>query len=369
MSNPSHHLLHIFSTFKVGGPQVRFAQTVNALGDGFRHTVLAMDGAYEAAKLVDPAVPLELLKEREVRGNPAARLLSMRRVLRSVRPDALVTYNWGAIEWGLAHWGMRLGHLHIEDGFGPEEAHQRLGRRNLFRRLALLGADRVIVPSRTLERIAGNEWGLRAPMLVYVPNGIDPNRFVAGAGKAYLETLGVRPDRPVLGTIAALRAEKNLVRLLDLIAGYDAVPQPQLVIFGDGPERERLQNHAALQGIADDVFFAGAVDRPEDVLGGLDLFVLTSDTEQMPYSVLEAMAARLAIVSTDVGDVREMVAPENRDFVVERNVPSLIAATKALLGNDRLRAQLGEANRARVMQEYGLERMIASYRRLFGGAA
>jgi len=112
------------------------------------------------------------------------------------------------------------------------------------------------------------------------------------------------------------------------------------------------------------------VPKPEDVMGAFDIFAITSDTEQMPYAVLEAMAARLPIVATDVGDIATMVARENQFFVVPSAAPGdLVSALAVLSKNAGLRQQLGAANRARVEACFGVPPMAEAFQTAFLEAA
>jgi len=88
----------------------------------------------------------------------------------------------------------------------------------------------------------------------------------------------------------------------------------------------------------------------------------------MPLAVLEAMASGLAVAATDVGDVADMLAAENRRFVVEQDAPALAGALAALLADPALRATLGAANRARAERDYAEAAMLLAYAALFGGA-
>jgi glycosyltransferase involved in cell wall biosynthesis len=254
-------------------------------------------------------------------------------------------------------------HIHIEDGFGPEEATHQL-RRRVWARRVLLSRSELIVPSHRLEKLAINVWKLKPQRVRYIPNGIDWGRFANAARER------PQPDQcPVIGTVAALREEKNLVRLLDAFRLVRNERPCRLVIAGDGPEREKLGAHAATLGIAGDVTFAGHRSDVENVYAGIDVFALSSDTEQMPTSVIEAMAAGLPVASTDVGDVRSMVAPANDRFVVSSDASSLAAAIDALLSDDQLRRDIGSANQERCRREFAEDRMFDAYGSVFGIAS
>jgi glycosyltransferase involved in cell wall biosynthesis len=158
-----------------------------------------------------------------------------------------------------------------------------------------------------------------------------------------------------------------------ILASYrfdtDRVPRSlRLVVAGDGIERGSLELLAAQLGIADRVIFTGRV-APESVLGTFDIFALSSDTEQMPNALLEAMAASRAIAAVDVGDVKTIVCEENREFIVSRDDgPAFAAAITGLLHSPEKRATLGAMNRLRAITEYSQERMFSAYSKIFSAA-
>src|SRR6478736_4504819 len=212
------HLLHVFSTFAVGGPQIRFCTLANALGNSFRHSIVAMDGDFGCAVRLPPevhwgALTIPVVKSRNL---SVANIRQFRKVLRSVHPDLLLTYNWGAIEWALVNrWLGCAPHVHFEDGFGPEESSTvQLRRRVYTRRLALTGGSRVIVPSRALLSLATETWGLTKHRTVFIPNGVDIDRFDQPHDRSALCRFGVPADGIVIGTVAVMRPEKNLRRLI-----------------------------------------------------------------------------------------------------------------------------------------------------------
>ena len=358
-------LLHVFPTLAIGGQQTRFATIANELGRGFRHQLISLDGRDEAVRLLDPELDFALLPRPPQTRNPILDLRTIASVSASVMSDVLITYNWGSIEWAIVNClQLHRPHIHFEDGFGPDEADRQKLRRVLIRQL-FLRRSIVVVPSRKLVDIAKNRWHLESQRVHYIPNGIDPTRFdrVPASGEPVFHR---REGECVIGSFSPLRREKNLGRLLEAFAAISGSGSPiRLVICGDGPERAALIELASQLNAVESVTFTGHVPRPEAVMGAFDLFAMTSDTEQMPYAVLEAMSARLPVVATDVGDIHTMVSKENRPFVVPRDAPGRLASALARLsGDEKLRHQIGQANRARAERCFGIASMAEAFHRL-----
>ena len=364
-SLPREHVLHVFPSFGIGGVPLRMVRVINHFSKRFRHTVIALDNDFSAADGLDGDLYVSLSPGHRRSGGVLRAVLDSAFALRRLRPDLLMTYNWGSIEWAMASRVSPVSrHVHFEAGFGKREADSQIRRRVLFRRWALARCAQVVVPSHRLEDLARQIWRLPADRVSYVPNGVDVERFSAPARDA-VTGFSRRPDELVIGTVAPLRPEKNIGRLLQAFAALDGTVPTRLVVAGDGTERRILGKLACELGIADRVIFTGQVD-PEEVLGTFDIFDLSSDTEQMPNALLEAMAASRAIAAVDVGDVKRIVCEDNREFVVARDdSPAFAAAITRLLLDPEKRASLGAKNRRRVIAEFSQERMFAAYSDIF----
>ncbi|GAB4394889.1 MAG: glycosyltransferase family 4 protein [Kiloniellaceae bacterium] len=363
--------MHVFASFGYGGVPIRICDVANGLPDGFHHTVVALDGCFDARRRLRAEVSAEFRGLRLPRYNLLRSMKQVGELIREVRPDLLLTYNWGAIEPALANRFLGASaHIHFESGFGAEEGDGQLWRRNLFRRVALARVRKVVVPSSTLMRIAAEAWHVPAERLLQIPNGVDLQRYGGEAGRRIgAEALGAPETATVIGTVAPLRPEKNVGRLLRAFAALPGQQDLFLVIAGDGVQRAALQALAGELGIAERTRFLGHVEDVPAVLRGIDVFALSSDTEQMPNSLLQAMAAGRPVAAVDVGDVARIVAAENRPLVVPRDeAGALTEALAALVADPARRANLGEANQARVRAHYSLEGMIAAYSALFGAA-
>ena len=354
-------VVHVFPTFAVGGAQVRFAALANHFGRRFRHFVVALDGDLGCRERLDPDLDISFPAVEAPKHAMLANAWRFRALLRRWRPDVLVTGNWGAIEFAMANLPPLTRHLHVVDGFGPEERETQMRRRVLIRRLVLRRGE-VVVPSRNLERIATDIWKLPPRVVRYVPNGIDLSRFRANTGAA-------PPGPPVIGTVAALREEKNVARLIRAFAIMvrDGDATARLVIVGDGAQRAFLTALASELGVADRVTFAGHRDDTPALYASFDIFALTSDTEQMPLSVIEAMASGLAVVATDVGDVRSMLAPENAACVGTRDDQVIARSLTGLLADPAGRSRIGAANRAKAERDFDQATMFDAWHALWTG--
>jgi glycosyltransferase involved in cell wall biosynthesis len=352
-------VLHVFATFGIGGPQLRAVQLMAAMGRGTQHEVLAMDGDTAALARLPAGVACTALP-RLPAGGALATVGRLVRLLRAAKPELLLTYNWGAIEAVFAARLAGVAVVHHEDGFLPDEVERRKWRRNLLRRVLLPAVAKVIVPSAVLAGIACREWRLRRDHVVHLPNGVDLQRFAPSARP---------PHGPcVIGTVGGLRPEKDHRALL---AAFAAMRQPaRLLLVGDGPLAGALAAEVAAAGLADRVEFAGAVAEPAAAYRRMDVFALSSRTEQMPLSLLEAMASGLPVVSTDVGDVRRVLPPAAAGGVVPRGEPrAMAAALDALVADPPRRAAEGAANRARCEQQYALAGCLDRFLAVYSAAA
>ncbi len=357
-------LLSVFPTFAVGGAQSRFVTLANHFGPSWRHAVVAMDGVTTARERLDPALDVSFPAFDIRKGDTIGNVRRFRAALIALRPATMLTHNFGSIEWAMANRIAVARHVHVEDGFGSEERDGQLPRRVWLRRAFLRGRT-VALPSQTLMRIARETWRLDPARLHYVPNGIDLARFAGERASAWP---GDGPgDGPVVGTVAALRPEKNIGRLIRSFVVASEGRPARLLIVGDGAERAGLERLAGELGVSGRVRFAGHVAEPSALIRGMDVFAMSSDTEQMPMSLLEAMAAGLPVAATAVGDIAAMLPAVQRDYVTERTDAALAGALSGLIEDGARRAALGAANRARAEAAFDQAQMFVRWAALLAG--
>ncbi|HUR29487.1 MAG TPA: glycosyltransferase [Planctomycetota bacterium] len=363
-------LLHVFPSFVPAGSQVRTAQLIRAFGEEFRHSILALDGRTEARELLEGVANVRFLPAPPKAGTPAT-AWRLRKLLQRERPDLLLTYNFGAVDALLAArlaGGWRA--VHHEDGFGPDEARAFKRRRIWMRRALFPAARKVVVISETLRKVALEHWNESPLHLRFIANGIDVDRHAPRDGNEPLRReLAIGPSAFVVGAVGHLRPEKNLPRLLAAATRAVRDADVHVVILGDGPERAELEKHAQAQALRGRVHLVGHQADPRPFYRMFDAFALTSDTEQMPLSLLEAMATHLPAIATNVGDVVAMLPGEQAPFIALPGgascVEALAASISRLAADRELQKRIGDLNARRARQHYSQRAMIDAYREVY----
>ncbi len=365
-------ILHLHSTFAPGGKELRAVQLMNAFGDELSHTVVSgmpeqMGARDHIAHGVKADFPADF---PSLTGLPTpGRMVAIAKAMKPF--DLVLTYNWGAMNAVMAHTvfcdPLKLPPLiHHEDGFNEDEADQLKSSRNWFRRIALRRTHQLVVPSRVLEQIAHTAWQQPREQVSRIPNGIASAKFASKPDPSGFRVVK-RKGELWVGTLAGLRPVKQLTMMVRAFAG---LPENwQLVILGEGPDREAIKEAADDLEVSHRVHLPGAVTDPERLIGMFDIFALSSKSEQFPLSVVEAMAAGLPVAAPDVGDIRMILSESNRALIAAPdNMGALAEVLETLAIEPELRARLGKANRERATEHFDQGRMIASYHALYWGA-
>jgi L-malate glycosyltransferase len=353
------HLLHVFSGFGIGGAEVRTATLMNELGPRYRHSILSLNGDLQCMERLSSDLDVKVIAPPDLSGTLFNRLSKIRGLLKSVAPDVLMTRNWGTIEFALANRFLRIcRHIHHEEGFNHDESLRQIPRRVWTRRFAFGGVDAVFTPSEHLAEIARKIWWTPQRKIAYFPNGIQCAPFQITPEADAIPGFQRKNGEIIVGTVAAIRKVKNLSRLVRVFAEASQGLSARLVIVGAGDDLENVRAEAARCDIAEQVITPGYMSDPSKFMGLFDVFALSSDSEQMPLSVVEAMASGLAVAATDVGDVKNMLAPVNQPFVAPLDDETKFAdQLQTLLTDSELRQQLGAENRKKALLEFTAAKM------------
>ena len=306
-----------------------------------------------------------LFEMGKVAGNDFRLLAKLFPLFKRWGPDIVHTHAWGTLcEGFLAGKAARVPVLvHGEHGTIQEKK-----RNVLVQRIFWGFADKVLSVSRVHACKISKSMGFPLKKIEVIANGVDSDLFrLRDDRRAIRDELGLGADDIVLGTVGRLVPVKNqefLIRSFARLVGDGS--RAKLVVAGDGPLRGELESEAEKQGCLASVRFLGRRSDIPDVMAALDIFALTSVSEGMSNTILEAMGSGLPVVATDVGGNPELVVNNETGFLIpSNNVGALASALKNLVENPVLRLQMGQAGRARVERKFSLGAMVANYERLY----
>lgn len=223
-----------------------------------------------------------------------------------------------------------------------------------------LTMDCVVTVSENLRKAVVNAKLVAVRKVVAITNGIDPTRFNNANGATVRRELGLSDDQCVIGCIARLVWFKGLDTLIEAARTVsERFPHARIVIVGDGPLGDALRHQAASLGLSDYILFLGERTDIPNLFAAFDLFVLPSVSEGMPITILEAMAARCAVVATAVGGVAEVVSDNDTGILTPaRDSRRLAEAIISLLDDPGRRVRMAAAGRARFEHEFHAQAMI-----------
>ena len=242
----------------------------------------------------------------------------------------------------------------------------------LSRWLYMRAAERVVTTGEALRQQLVEVNGFSASRIESVPTGIDAGRFRPGERKASRARFGLPQDKTLVGIVATLRSWKGHAVLVEAMTRLPS--SVELVIVGDGPQREALEQNIAKLGLRGRVRMQGQQVDVLPWLRALDIFALPSlANEGVPQALVQAMLVELPCVTTPVGGIPELAEHERTALLVAPRDPvALAAAIERLAGDEGLRRELGEAARKHCVEGYSYERMLermeAIYRNVSGVA-
>jgi glycosyltransferase involved in cell wall biosynthesis len=248
---------------------------------------------------------------------------------------------------------------------------------NQLDRWSLRGARQIVTVSQSFQRELEGI-GIPSSKIDVLGNAIDPlwaspSKF---GGPELKAKWNIPLERPVLLIVGRLSSEKDHITMLDALArihrgGHSA---PHLVIVGEGPERPRIEAYIRALQLGDFVALTGQVASAEPFYTWADVAVLSSRSEGSPNALLEAMAARVPVVATEVGGIPEMVTDrESARLVAAGDSNALAGAIEEILSDSRLAARLAATARTLAETRYSpivrADQLERIYRRVLAGAA
>lgn len=381
-------IVRIIARLNIGGPAIQAITLTRELDSRGYRTILVrgqegpgegnMDDLADRFGLRPVLVPC-------MRRNPGWRdivaLLSLVRILRRERPHIVHTHaakggTLGRVAALLAYprRGRRPVLIHTFHGhslsgyFSPRTA-------DVYRRIERLLArhtDRLIAVSGEIRDELVQLGVAAVSKFKVVPLGFDLSPFALSGPmrqemrEALRAELRIPSEARVVTLIARLVPIKRVDRFLRVANALGDLADLRFLIVGDGELREDLQASAEAVALGDRLVWAGFRRDMPAVCFASDVVVLTSDREGTPVSLIEAQAAGVPVISTDVGGAASVVKDRMTGFLIRRDDPQAFAhALRTLLGNTDLRADLGHAGQLRCGSRFGFSRLVTDVDRLY----
>lgn len=362
-------ILHVIDSLGIGGMERVVIDVANGLdAEKFEQAVCCLSRRGEAADQLRGDVRcFDLGKgDRADRWMP----LKLARLIRSERPDIVHSQSWSGVDTALAMLfapGVKL--VHSEHGRNFHDLHGQSLARRMARRWLYQRAKAVFAISGEVREFYCRQTNFPVERMQVIPNGVDARRIDEADGNGIREELGIVADDFVIGTVARLDQNKDTMTLARAFAELaKARPEAKLklLIVGDGDQRNRLEQFVTSAALNQSVIFAGLRRDVPRLLKAMNVFALSSLSEGMPITLLEAMAARLPVVATAVGALPELVEEGATGFLVPVvDAKAMAKLLERFVVDCQLAKTFGEAARRKVESELSLDRMLGRYAELY----
>jgi len=201
--------------------------------------------------------------------------------------------------------------------------------------------------------------------LIVIHNGMEPTLYINADGSKVRFELGLKEDEILITMVARFVPQKDHDTLLRAL-GFLPESGFKVAFVGGGGREIFFRKKAGELGLRDNVIFLGERRDVPQILAASDIFVLSSNWEGLPRSIIEAMMAGLPVVATKVGGVPELVEDGVTGFLVPPKDPgALTEALQKLIADPELRRRMGEAGREKALQEFTLDRMLRETEKVY----
>jgi glycosyltransferase involved in cell wall biosynthesis len=225
---------------------------------------------------------------------------------------------------------------------------------------------RLVAVSRQMKTYFDVLGNYREGVVQTIVNGVDIDRYQCGESENRRAELQITGDTIVFICVGRLEKIKGHADLITAFGQLTFGHEVLLLIVGEGPCREELERQIDHVGLNGRVKLLGHRDDVPVLLNTADCFVLSSYSEGLSCSIIEAMASGLPVIATNVGGNRELVQEDVNGFLVPPHAPNaLLERLKSIVADAQLRARLGRASLSRAREEYSLRTMVREYSALY----
>ncbi len=357
---------HVSASLHYGGKENGVVNLVNRLDPAiFENYIFTYVRGGALARRVDPT-RCRVVELGDKLGGDYRLYFKLAREFRRYRIHIAHTHSWATVMEGII--GARLARvpiiIHGEHGTMKTETKLHIQ----IQRALWHSTDQMLAVSNVLRENLQRQFNFPKEKIRVIANGVDLSRFaLTRQSDDYKTRLGLPANALVFGAIGRVvpvKAYSTLLQAAKLI--FDEIPMAHLVMVGDGPQLEALVQLAEEYQIAARVHFLGARKDVPEILRAFDVFVLSSESEGMSNTILEAMASARPVVATAVGGNPELVVDRETGLLVPpHDPPAMAAAIMKLLRDTELCRQMGWLGRQRVEEKFSLEVMVQNYANIY----
>jgi len=354
------NIMHIVFSLECGGLEKVAIDLSGKLNDGIFNSCICCIDAF--GELSDEARKreVEVILVKRKPGKDIMLPFKLAHLVKEKRIDLVHTHNMGPLFYGTLASKLAGVPVIMNTRHGREKKRGNSYIWNMNDAVVAISED------AKKEMLKCNRIDIKKTKVIH--NGIDTDKYAClEDGCEVRNALNINTSTFVVGTVARLSPEKDQFTLIDaFLKVINIMDDAKLVFVGDGALREELINYAKKLDVYDKIIFLGFRDNVFKILPTFDVFALSSLTEGISLTLLEAMAMKRPVVVTNVGGNPEVVVDGVTGFLVPPKEPKEMAGAIAeILRNPELSQKMGEAGRKRVEEKFSLELMVKEYKDLY----
>lgn len=359
------HVCHLVYSFGAGGLEQVIVNIINHMDDpAITHTIITLTSDQSLYGRVERHCRIYCLDKAP--GNDIESHIKLYKLIKELGITTLNSYNFGTLEYQFTALAAGVkNRIHSAHGFTSDDHAGKNHKRNLITKVLSIVLTKFIVVSVDLEKWALNTLGIPRKKVVHLSNGIDTSLYSPVRMEKHDNS------KFVICTVGRADPIKNQALLLEAYAeALKACPKmllSTLIVAGDGPELVNLGALVSLLQLGNHVQLLGYQSNIPGLIQSSDVFVLSSNYEAMPMTILEAMSCELPVIATNVGGTRFLLSEEEGWLVPSNDKLALANAIVSAFNDEEARRRKAKNGRQLVLQKYTIEKMCANYSSLYRG--
>ncbi|MFK5893274.1 MAG: glycosyltransferase [Pseudomonadota bacterium] len=354
-------VVHLVYSLGCGGLEQVIVNLINNSKDyDIEHIIITLVNVQDLYENLTQKIKIFSLNKGP--GSDISSHFALYKLLKKLKPDVLNTYNFGAIEYQFTGFlaGVKT-RIHCDHGHGGDDSSGSSKKRILVRRIISYFLSKYVVVSPNLLKWGKETIGLKSDKIQLVFNGVDTEKYIPGKDKYNKFTICT------VGRADPIKNQSLLINAYKVLCDtHSDFKNTQLLIVGDGPIFNELQEEVTELNMDSSINLLGYRNDIDDIMKKSHLFVLSSNYEAMPMTILEAMACDLPVICTDVGGVRYLVS-EDVGWLVPKNDVHAMADAINLAFRDQVASSIKSVKgRKMVASKFSINKMVDEYLILYG---